>query len=463
MAGYQFPMTPVTVPQVRSAYRCIRTRLPVPESLPLLRDLERYESRSMHGQYPIIWDRARDFLIHDPYGNRWIDFTSTIFVANAGHANARIKAALQETIERDLLASYTFATDIRVRYLKRLIEVTPPQLEKAFLLSSGTEATECALKLLRMYGMKAGRRHGGILSFEDSMHGRTLGAQMMGGNPRLREWIGYEDPHIHRLPFPYPWTLPEGPDEAVGRNRCEADIQRLVEQGVDPDRDLAGCLLESYIGWGAIFFPDGYIPSLVRFARSHDLIVCFDDIQGGFGRTGKMFAYQHYGVEPDLVCCGKGISSSVPLSAVLGRADLLDLPEVGSMSSTHSANPLACAAGLANIEAILAGNLVEESRRKGKILLTRLKGIQNDHPERIRWVFSRGLLAALLLADPETGAPDHLTASRVCERAMQKGLLLVHTGRESIKMGPPLTIPDAALAEGLDVLRESMEEVTQGG
>ena len=210
MSGYQFSHVPTDVPKVRTQFRQINTLIPVPESLPIIEDLARYEARSMHGQLPVVWDRAEDFQVWDKFGNCWIDFTSTIFVANTGHANPEVKSAIQQMLEKSLLHTYTFATEIRAKYLKKLIEFTPAQFEKAFLLSAGTEATECAMKLMRLYGRAAGKRKGGIISFEESMHGRTVGAQMLGGTPVLREWIGYEDPNIYRLPFPYPWVLQGG-------------------------------------------------------------------------------------------------------------------------------------------------------------------------------------------------------------------------------------------------------------
>ena len=460
MACYNFSHEPREVPFVRTRFRNIQTRLPAPESLPVLRDLEKYECRSMHGQYPVVWDRASNFQVWDRAGNCWIDFTSTIFVANAGHANPEIKKALKSIIEHDLLHSYTFATQIRADYLKKLIEFVPEPFEKAFLLSSGTEATECAIKLIRMWGKENGKSRGGIISFEDSMHGRTMGAQMLGGNPDSRSWIGFDDPNIHRLPFPYPWYMVEKGKNVDGAELFERDVKELLQsKNINKEQDISGFIIESYIGWGAVFFPKDYIEALVEFARDNNIIVCFDEIQGGFGRTGKLFAYQHYGVEPDLICCGKGMSSSLPLSAVIGRPTIMDIPEIGSMSSTHSAHPLSCAAGLANIGVIEKQDLVSEAARKGDILFKKLYEIQKTYPKRIRYSMGKGLVAALLFYDPDTGLADGTTASRICERAMQKGLLLVHTGRESIKLGPPLTIPDEALVEGLDVLDESTREI----
>ena len=283
---------------------------------------------------------------------------------------------------------------------------------------------------------------------------------MLGGTPEQRQWIGYEDPNTYRLPFPYPWSLWNEKGKRIsGRDKFHQDIEELKLKGVDFRKDICGFILEAYIGWGAVLFPIDYIQALTQFAKQNDILLAFDEIQGGFGRTGKLFVHQHYGVEPDLICCGKGMSSSLPLSAVLGRTRLMDLPDFGSMSSTHSANPLACAAGLANIEVIESMNLVTEAARKGEIIFPRLTEIQKSFGKLIPYVLGKGLLAALIFVDPVTGLPDPETASRICERAMHKGLLLVHTGRESIKLGPPLTIPDVALLEGLDVLAESVEEI----
>ena len=456
---YQFSQTPVDVLPVNTKYRKIKTAIPAPETTKILLDLEKHEARSMHGQLPIVWDKAEDFQVYDVRGNCWIDFTSTIFVANSGHANPKITSALQKTIDHKLLHTYTFAHEMRANFLKKLIEITPGQFEKAFLLSAGTEATECAVKLIRMHGQTVSPTKLGIISFQGAMHGRTMGAEMLKGDPSQSAWIGYRDPNMHHLPFPYPWIAKNSTDKKYDwAKRFQEDMEDLKAKGLNFD-NIAGFMIESYLGWGAIFYPVAYIQALVDFAKKYDCLVTFDEIQGGFGRSGKLFVYQHYGVEPDLLCLGKALSGSLPLSAVIGSQKIMDLPEFGSMSSTHSANPLCCAAGLANIEAIESGNLIEESARKGGILHQRLSELKKKYADRISWIFGKGLLAGVLFKDPETGKPDGLFPSRVCEKAMQKGLLLVHTGRESIKIGPPLTIPDEALAEGIDVLKESIEEL----
>ena len=458
MSGYKFIQIPQSVNFVRTKYRTIKTKIPVPESIEIFENLEKYESRSMHGQLMIVWDRAEDFQVFDRYGNCWIDFTSTIFLANSGHSNPKVIKALQSQLNQKLIHTYTFAHEVRVKFLRKLAEITPDYLEKAFLLSAGTEATECAIKLMRMHGQEANHSKIAIISFKGSMHGRTMGAEMLRGDPGLSAWIGYKDPNFYQLPFPYPWAIKDAHQNYNGAEHFRRDIQALKNGGLDFN-NICGFMIESYQGWGAIFYPEDYIRELFSFAKKYNVLVTFDDIQGGFGRTGKLFAYQHYDVEPDLVCLGKALSGGLPLSAVMGRREIMDLPEAGSMSSTHSANPLCCAAALANIEEVESRDLVGESARKGKILHSYLTKLKNKYPGYISYILGKGLLAAMIVINPKTRNPDGLLASQICEKAMQKGLLLVHTGRESIKIGPPLTIPEEALAEGIQVLDECFQEI----
>jgi len=462
MAEFDFARTPVVVPQVKTAFRQIITPIPAPDSIPILDKLYRYESRSMHGQMPIVWDRAKDFQVFDKWGNCWIDFTSTIFVANSGHANPHIIDALKNTLDQGLLHTYTYASEIRARFLEELIGSTPDELAKAYLVSAGTEATETAVKLMRLYAKSRHKKRPGVISFDGSFHGRTMGAAQISGTRAQRDWVGFEDPNVFHLPFPYPWDENGHQINESGRIRFERDLETLRRRGIDPATDIGGIIFESYIGWAAAFFPKDYVQAWAKLAHDNDFLVTFDEIQSGFGRTGRFFAYQHYGVTPDLICCGKGISSSLPLAAVLGRADVLDLPDVGSMSSTHSANPMSCAAGLANLETIRDAGLVEQSADNGEKLHSRLADLQRHFPAHIPYILGKGMLAALIISDPMVENGGGALASKICESALRKGLLLVHTGRESIKIGPPLTISNEALMEGLDVLEEAISEILSG-
>jgi 4-aminobutyrate aminotransferase-like enzyme len=455
MAAHSFCFQPQPVPFVATANRTIKTAIPAPGTREVLERLEACESRSMHGQLPLVWDRAEDYSVYDAAGNRWIDFTSTIFVANVGHSNPRVSNAMKEALDRPLYGCYAYANENRARYLEKLVAFAGPPFQKAFLLSAGTEATEGALKLMRMHGQKLGKRRRGVICIEGNWHGRTLGAQMLSSNVAQRDWIGYQDADIHHIAFPYPWALNGRTPEAF----LDESLGKLEQAGIDLAQDVCGFMLETFQGWGAVFYPPAYVQAIERICRTHGILLAFDEMQAGFGRTGKTFGFQHYGVTPDLICCGKGMGGGVPLSGVLGRAEIMDLPDVGNMSSTHSANPLVCAAGLAVIEELEGRQLVSETARKGELLFAALHRLQERFPDRISHLLGKGLIAAVLFKHPQTGAADGPFTSQVAELCMQKGLLVVHTGRESIKIGPPLTITDDALLEGVDVLGESIAEV----
>ena len=455
MAGFFFNHVPQTVPKVETKYRRIVTQIPTPESVLQLEKVYQLESRSMHGQMPVVWDRASDFQVFDDQGNCWIDFTSTIFVANVGHGNPRIVEAVKKELEKPMLHSYTYLTKARLDYLSLLIRKTPVQFEKAFLLSAGTEATECALKLMRESGIKKGKRKQAIICVEGNWHGRTMGAQMMASNKAQKEWIGYHDPNIFHIPFPYPW-IPAANEDPAGFF-SEAMDKLCDEEDLDPDKDIAGFMLETFQGWGAVFYPVNFVKSLNEFAKSRDILVAFDEMQSGFGRTGELFGYMHYGVEPDLLCCGKGASSGFPLAIVLGSSEVLDLPDIGSMSSTHSANPIVCAAGKATLECLFEDGLILQSRELGLKFHERLELIRMEFKTHIKAVQGKGLLAALIFEN-DRGEPLSRVCDNIAELCMQRGLLVVHTGRESIKLAPPLSITEEALLDGLGVLSQCIAD-----
>jgi 4-aminobutyrate aminotransferase-like enzyme len=232
----------------------------------------------------------------------------------------------------------------------------------------------------------------------------------------------------------------------------------LESQGVSLETDICGMILETFQGWASLFYPKSFMKSVEDFCRRKKILLTMDEVQAGFARTGLKFGYQHYEVHPDLICCGKGMGSGVALSGLLGKREIMDIPDVGMMSSTNSANPIACAGGLATLEEIIENNLVEESKRKGLLLHDGLNSLKEKYPERISYVFGKGMIASVLFKNPKTGEPDKNFSSHISEACMRKGLLVVHTGRESIKMGPPLTISDAALLEGIDVIDEAIKE-----
>lgn len=454
MAGTNFSHKPKTVKKISTKYRTIVTKIPVPESIPLLERMYETESRSMHGQIPVVWDKALGFQVYDKWGNKWLDFSSTIFVANAGHSNKRIIDALKKLIEKPLLQTYNFSSPERFEYLDYLIKKTPNYFEKAFMLSAGTEATEAVLKLMRLNGLTHNKRKKGVICFEGNWHGRTMGAQMMGWNPDQKAWIGYLDPNIYHIPFPYKHIIK---DKDPVKFLKDSLSELFDKNDIDPKTDICGVMMETFQGWGACFYPKEYVKEISKFCLSNDILLSFDEMQAGFGRTGKLFGYMHYDVEPDLIACGKGSSSSLPLSIVLGKSKVMDLPDIGSMSSTHSANPMVCAAGKANLEALIEDGLINNSKDLGSKFHSELLKIQTSLPDYISEINGIGLLAAVIFRDKEY-RPLSKLCDLISEKCFQKGLLVVHTGRESIKLAPPLMINEEAMNEGLKVFEEAIRE-----
>jgi 4-aminobutyrate aminotransferase/diaminobutyrate-pyruvate transaminase/4-aminobutyrate aminotransferase/(S)-3-amino-2-methylpropionate transaminase len=407
----------------------------------------------MQGQPPILWDRAEGFQVYDGHGNMWMDWSSGVLVTNAGHSDPDIVGALEEQIRGRLLHNYCFPHAGRAELVEYLVDIAPPGMDKAFLLTTGAETVECAIKLARTYGQRVGgRKKVGIVSFERDFHGRTMGAQQAGGIPALKEWIVNLDPDFHQVPFPDGFRTED--------TRFESFLEALDAKRVGPDR-VSGVMMETYQGGGASFAPPEYIQSLADWCRQNDILFIADEVQASFGRTGKRFGFEHYGVVPDIACLGKGISSSLPLSAVVGRADVMDLYGPGEMTSTHTGNPLCCAASVANLKRILEGDLVENAARMGEVLFPGLEGIASRHRDVIGAVHGKGLVAGLHMVHAGGKEPDGELAFRVVERCYQKGLLMfapVGFGGATIKISPPLIITAEAVEEGVSVLEEALVE-----
>ena len=451
----KYSLDPVKVPLVNTKYRSIVTSLPVPESLPVFQQLTESEPVSMMGQPPVVWDKAEGFQVYDKWGNKWIDWSSGVLITNAGHGRKEIIEALRQVIEHKLLATYVFVHEKRAELTTMLQKLSPdPASYQVFLLSTGSEATENCIKLAKTFAIeKHGPNKKYLISFKNSFHGRTLGAQLAGGNSRLKTWIVDEGKTFIQVPFPDGYK-----NENIS---FELFTDNLTEKGIDP-RNIAGVITESYQGVGPDFLPVDYARKLEAFCRENDIITIYDEVQSGFGRTGKMFCYEHYGIKPDLIACGKGISSSLPLSAVIGRKDIMSLYSPGSMTSTHSGSPLPVVAAIANLRIILEEKLVENARRMGEIMMPELHRIRNKYPDVLGCVQGRGLVAGIQVVKAGTKAPDPDTAVKINEKCFQKGLLMfapVGIAGECIKIAPPLVINEEALKESIAVLEEACDEI----
>jgi len=341
--GREFPLTPRDVPRINTTNRRIVTPIPAPASIPRLEQLRRHEPTSMGGQPPIIWHEGDGFSIRDPYGNQWIDFSAGVLVASLGYGHPRVKEAMRQQIETGLYHTYCFANEPRIELVEKLAGMVPPPLEKVFLLSTGSEACECAIKLAFTHPLRKGdaaKTH--FVTFENAFHGRTLGAQLAGGWPALKDWIPGTHSEFVQVPFPDGFRTTDTSFDLFEKS--------LAKLGVAAD-SVCAVMSETYQGCNAQMFPVEYARRLRQWCDAHGALLIFDEIQAGFGRTGKMFGFEHLGVSPDLITCGKGISGGMPLSAVIGRREVMDLYGPGEMTSTHTANPVCCAATLANLQA----------------------------------------------------------------------------------------------------------------
>lgn len=382
----------------------------------VLTDIEAIEAGGNHGQLPVVWDKAKGAAVWDIFGNYYIDFTSTIFVTNCGHG--AVSAALREQ-SRKLLHSYTFPTLAKLSFLREFKRFLPPQCERIFLASAGSEVTSWAVNLMRSY-----KKGGIIVHIDGAFHGKT------GSIAKLQN---------SELTLPFL-------DESVVWD----DIVKELYQN---EPNISGLMIESYQGWSGKFMDPKLVQQLVAWAQTRDIPVCFDEIQGGFYRTGYKFAYEWYGVQPDLICMGKGLGGGLPISALVGGEKYFNVP---GLSSTHSGNPLCCAgaeAALKVYRSITTPKYYPDLIKRIEYFEAQLNMIQQQHPEIIKHINCHGFLAGLI-------CPSKEIADKVCDKCLGQRLLVVRTGRESIKLGPPLVITEKELIKGMARLAVAVSEVS---
>jgi len=449
----KYELIPQDVKKIETPYRRIKTKLPVPESIPVLEKLTRYEPRQVRSIPPVgvVWDKAEGFQIYDRWGNMWLDWTSGVLVASAGHAREEIKKAIINQVNSSLLFTYVFPQEVRLKLIEKLISITPDPLNMVILLSSGAEATERAIKFARLWGRKVGgKKKIGIISFEGAFHGRTMGSQMIGGIPALKEWIINLDPNMYQVPYPGDFRC---------KNKDFSLFEKiLAEKGLSGE-NVAAVITETFQGGGASFMPKEYAQKLSDWCRRENVLLIMDEVQAAFGRTGKMFGFEHYGIVPDLICCAKATTSSLPLSCVIGRSDVMDVND--PVTSTHTGNPVCCAAALANINLIEKENLVENAARVGEFFKGELDKLHYEYQDIIGAVLGKGLVYGVHIVKKGTTEPDGDLAYRIAKKCVEKGLMLfspVGFGGATIKICPPLSITKEAVSDGISAMKEAIQE-----
>ena len=429
--------------------RIVTAEVPGPESRRLLAQAAEFEGRVVARQSTVVWRRASGVLVEDADSNVFLDFTSSVLVANVGHRHPRVVQAITSQAQ-ELLHSYNFVNEWRLELERRLLELSRPfGLDRVFVGSTGAELVDLALKLARW---KSGRW--GTLALDGGYHGKTIAATAVGGQPAARAGLGELLPGVVHIPFPARGRL----DSTERESEALAHLHRLHADGAGTT--IGTVIIEVLQGnAGQRQASQVFLQAMQAFARCHNAVFIIDEVQSSFGRTGTMFAFEQFGLEPDLVVAGKGLSSSLPLTVLLGRREVFDAAPARALSSTHGGNPLACRAGCAVLDVIRDEHLLENSREVGAFLTAGLRdavnrsGIEAD-------VRGTGLMIGIEIFDGR-GQPDPARAAAIVNRALMHGLLLlgpIGLGKNVVRVSPPLVITREQAALGITLLAQAMSE-----
>ena len=413
---------------------------------------ERYVPRGITTAHPVIVDHAQGSELWDADGRRYIDFVGGIGVMNVGHNHPRVMEAVRRQLERVTHTSFQVVMyESYLRLAQRLSEMAPGDgPHKAIFFSTGAEAVENAVKIARAF---TGRP--AVISFRGGFHGRTLLALSLTGSVQpYKQNFGPYAAEVYQAPFPYEYR-------GWSSARALASLEELLESDVSPER-VAAVIIEPVLGEGGFVpAPREFLEGLRALTHKHGILLIADEIQSGFGRTGKFFAIEHSGVKPDLITVAKSLAAGFPLSGVVGRADVMDAPTPGGLGGTYGGNPIACAAGLAVLDVMRDERLPERAARIGSVVEERMRSWQAEH-DIVGDVRVMGAMAGMeLVRDRKTKEPADTETARVLALARDKGLVLLRSGvhHNVIRTLMPLTIPDEQLDEGLDMLGAALAEV----
>jgi len=428
------------------ARRYIRlvTDVPGPRSKAAQFRKERYVAKPLAPLAPFYAVRAEGCVVEDLDGNRFLDFSGGWGVMNVGHNHPKVVAAVRAQAEFSLHTDFTaIPYEPYVDLAARLAELAPgPSPKKCAFFNSGAEAVENAVKISRAAtGRKA------VLVFDNAFHGRTLLAMTMTHKAiPYKAGFGPYASDVYRLPYPYPYRYPI-PMSA---------IERRMLSLVDP-QEVACVVVEPVVGEGGFIVPPPeFLPFLRTLADRYGFLLVADEVQCGVGRTGRFFACEHYDVEPDMICVAKSIGGGLPLSGVIGKAEVMDAPVLGGIGSTYGGNPVACAAALAVLDVIKEEGLLARAQHIGEILMRELRALERSFSV-IGDVRGLGAMVGIeLVRDRKTREPDADTTKRVQVEALKRGVVFPTAGvyGNVVRFLVPLTIPDEALLEGLSVLGE---------
>jgi 4-aminobutyrate aminotransferase / (S)-3-amino-2-methylpropionate transaminase / 5-aminovalerate transaminase len=430
----------------------LQTQVPGPRSREIVERKERVITNAMSLYLPIVAAEGRGSTLTDVDGNTYLDFTGGVGCLNVGHSHPKVVEAVQEQAARFLHTDFTMVPyEVCVTLAERLIAVAPfSGPAKAAFFNAGTEAVENSVKFARAY---TGRP--AVIGFEGGFHGRTLLSLTLTSKTHpYKAGLGPFAPEVYRVPFPNAYRGISSADALAALERAFV-TQVAVET-------VAAIVLEPVQGEGGfIVAPQEFVAGVRAICDRHGIVLIADEVQTGFGRTGQMFAMEHFGVEPDLMTVAKSIAAGLPLSGVIGKTEIMDAPGDSAVGGTFVGNPVAQAAALAVLDVFEEEGLVERAERVGETIRGRMLGWQERHPQ-IGEVRGLGaMLAVEYVRDPETKEPAPELATRVAEEAAQRGLLLLKAGTYSNcnRVLCPLVITDSELDEALGAWEEALDAV----
>lgn len=429
----------------------------------VLRRRERYVPRGVAQVTPVVVATARGAEVVDVDGKTYIDFAGGIGALNVGHCAPKVVEAIKRQADRLLHACFQVATyEAYVNLVQRLSEITPGDfLKKGILVNSGAEAVENAVKIARSFTGRSG-----VICFEGAFHGRTLlGLSLTSKVKTYKAGFGPFAPEIYRLPYAYCYRCPYGKQYPSCDVFCADALEEFFQSHVSPS-DVAALIVEPVLGEGGFVVPPPeYFKKLKAICERHNILFIADEIQTGFGRTGRMFAIEHYGVIPDLIVMAKSLAGGLPLAAVVGLAEVMNAPQVGGLGSTFGGNPLACEAALAVLETITEANLLSRAQTIGEQIKTFFLSLQQRYPL-IGHVRGLGAMVALeLVTDRDRRTPAPEATRTVVQQCAEKGLIILTAGTHDniIRALPPLVITDEQLERAFEILEDAFGEVTQAG
>jgi 4-aminobutyrate aminotransferase len=431
-----------------------RDRKPETRSAQLLATDQQYVAESMKIRFfPIVLESSTGCRIRDVDGREYLDFSSSWAVANTGYGHPRVVAAACDQLRKTSTNSHlSIPSAVTITLAERLAQLLPGDFaKKVWFGHSGSEAGDLISKFVPI-----ARRRPRMLSFVGGYHGATAGAARLAGHASLSAFS--DDPRFAKVPYPNPFRYPGTPDEC-SREHLEG-VRRTLE--ADPE-SYAGVVVEPLMSDGGLIVPPvGFLEGLERLCRAYGCYLIADEVKSGFGRTGRLFAFEHSSLIPDAVMLGKPMASGIPLSAVVGRSEILDAVPSGHMLSTGG-NPVACAAGMATLDVILEEHLVELAAERGEQLRTRLAQVA-ARCEAVGDVRGRGLMIGVELVVPGTKNPNASLAAQVCYRAAELGLVLFYVGMKSnvLEITPPLVVSANEIDQGVEILERALGDALAG-